>query len=62
MKRTILMIVGIAALGLTLIPSILVFSGAIPLETHYTLMLIGTVTWLVTAPFWVGGKQEAASE
>lgn len=56
------MIVGIAALGLTLIPSILVFSGAIPLETHYTLMLIGTVTWLVTAPFWVGGKQEAASE
>lgn len=56
------MIVGIAALGLTLIPSILVFSGVIPLETHYTLMLIGTITWLLTAPFWVGGKSENATE
>ena len=60
MKRTVLMIIGIAALGLTIIPSILVFAGAITLKTHYTLMFIGTVGWLATAPFWVGkGKVEA---
>jgi hypothetical protein len=57
MKRTILMIIGIVALGLTIIPSVLVFMGTIPLETHYTLMFIGTVLWLATAPFWVGGKE-----
>lgn len=45
----------ISYLGLlaTVVPSILVFSGAIELDTHKTLMWIGMVIWFVTTPFWL---------
>jgi len=46
---------GISYIGLllTVVPSILVFSGSIELDTHKTMMLIGMVIWFVAAPFWV---------
>lgn len=37
----------------TVVPSFLVFSGAIGLDTHKTFMWIGMVLWFVTAPFWL---------
>lgn len=40
-------------LGLTVVPAFLVFAGRLPWETHATLMLVGTVLWFVTAPFWM---------
>ena len=56
MKKTIFTILGFIGLGLTLIPSILVFTGKITPEWHKQLMLIGTVLWFVTAPGWLGKK------
>lgn len=61
MKYTILMLIGMIGLGLTLIPSILVFRGSISLETHRNLMFLGTIIWLVTAPFWVGKRAEESA-
>ena len=50
-------------LALTVGPSFLVFAGAIAWETHAALMLVGTVLWFATAPFWMNPadpEQEAA--
>ncbi|MHA6247381.1 hypothetical protein ACXYMU_05540 [Pontibacter sp. CAU 1760] len=51
--QLILKILSYLGLALTIVPSILVFSGAIELSFHKTLMLVGTLLWFVTAPFWL---------
>ncbi|MEJ2504054.1 MAG: hypothetical protein P8177_12220 [Gemmatimonadota bacterium] len=48
-----------AALAFTVVPSFLVFAGAIPWRTHAVWMLVGTLLWFATAPFWM---VEAADE
>ena len=50
MKKMILGILAISGLVLTLLPSILVFTGDISKSTHQQLMIIGFVLWFVTAP------------
>lgn len=40
-------------LGLTVIPSFFVFSGALAWDTHAALMAAGALLWFVTAPFWL---------
>ncbi len=40
-------------LGLTVVPSFFVFSGALTWSTHATLMAIGALLWFATAPFWL---------
>lgn len=52
MKLT-LKILSAVGLGLTIVPSILVFSGAISWHTHAGLMLAGMVVWFATAPGWM---------
>ncbi len=52
MKLT-LKILSAAGLGLTIVPSILVFSGVITWQTHASLMLAGMVVWFATAPGWM---------
>lgn len=37
----------------TVVPSILVFSGVIELQTHIILMVIGMVMWLLTSLIWL---------
>lgn len=46
---------GISYIGLlaTVVPSILVFSGVMELDTHKTIMWIGMVLWFVPALYWV---------
>ena len=56
MKATLKSLSYIGLLG-TFVPSILVFSGAILLETHKVIMIIGMVLWFVTAPFWMDRKR-----
>lgn len=51
--KTITKILSAVALGLTLLPSVFVFTGSIPWETHASLMFGGTVLWFITAPFWM---------
>ncbi len=43
-----------AALGLTIVPSFLVLSGAIQPDTNKWLMLAGFVLWFASAPTWIG--------
>jgi hypothetical protein len=51
--KILLKIISYAGLGLTLIPSILVFKGVIELRMHFLLMIAGLVLWFATAPFWM---------
>ena len=51
----------LSALGLALTvgPAFLVFAGRIPIELHYTLMLVGTIVWFLSAPFWMLKKKSS---
>ncbi len=52
--KVVLRIISVIGLLLTIIPSILVFTGTLEINQHKVLMLIGTVIWFSTAPFWLG--------
>ncbi len=49
----LLKLLSFVGLALTVGPAFLVFTGATSWETHATLMLVGTVLWFGTAPFWM---------
>ena len=49
-------ILSLIGLGLTVIPSFLVFAGVISLYENKELMFAGTVLWFITAPLWIGKK------
>lgn len=51
--KVLLIIMSIIGLGLTIIPSILVFMQDISLESHKQFMLIGMIMWFATAPLWI---------
>jgi hypothetical protein len=53
MNNIILKMISFIGLGLTIIPSILVFTGVISFDAHITLMIIGMLCWFLTAPFWI---------
>ncbi|MEJ2545259.1 MAG: hypothetical protein P8Y99_14420 [Calditrichaceae bacterium] len=59
MSRMILKIVSYIGLILTLIPSFLVFSKVIELDTNKYLMLFGTLLWFGCAPFWINKTKKA---
>ncbi len=52
--KKLLMAVSIIALGLTVIPAFMVWQGGLEWDTHAQLMLLGTILWFATAPFWMG--------
>ncbi len=51
--QVILKLLSFVGLGLTIIPSILVFMLLISHEMHTNLMGTGMILWFVTAPFWI---------
>ncbi len=51
--KNIFKIISYIGLGLTVIPAVLVYRGALTWETHATWMLIGTMLWFGTAPLWM---------
>lgn len=51
--KYLLIILSIIGLGLTIIPSFMVFTGALAFELNKILMAIGAVLWFLTAPFWI---------
>ncbi len=55
--RTVLKIISFIGLLLTIVPSFFVFANRLPIEMHYTLMLIGTFVWFLSAPFWMLEKK-----
>lgn len=51
--KSLIKIVSYIGLALTIVPSILVFTGNSTLESNKLLMLIGTVIWFISAPSWM---------
>jgi len=51
--KKLLMLISLISLGITIVPAFLVFLQKIPMEQNKTLMLIGTIGWFVTAPYWM---------
>lgn len=51
--KIVLILISVAGLGLTIVPSVLVFTQDIAMETHKQLMLVGMLLWFFTAPYWM---------
>lgn len=49
----ILKTISFIGLALTLFPAFFVLKGTLDDETYKMLILIGTVCWFATAPFWI---------
>ena len=56
MSKLILKIISFAGLLLTIIPSFMVFSQGMELDTNKYLMLLGTILWFGCTPFWMNRK------
>lgn len=54
--RSILKILSFSGLLMTIGPPLFFFNGVITIEENHLLMLIGTVIWFITAPFWINDK------
>jgi hypothetical protein len=57
--RTLTIIISFIGLAMTIIPSFLVLIGEINMDQNRTFMLIGTVLWFVSVPFWMNKKSAA---
>jgi hypothetical protein len=55
--RTLLIIISFIGLALTIIPSFLVLIGEATMDQNKTFMLIGTVLWFGSVPFWMNKKK-----
>jgi hypothetical protein len=55
----LLQLIAFAGLGLTLVPSFLVFTQIIAWSTYLTMMAAGTLLWFFTAPFGMKKSGEA---
>jgi hypothetical protein len=51
--KWILQVMSFIGLGLTVVPSFFVFAGTMTWDTHALLMLVGTILWFATSPFWM---------
>ncbi|MCI0496308.1 hypothetical protein L0Z72_14975 [candidate division KSB1 bacterium] len=58
--KTTLKLLSLAGLILTLLPSVLVFLKLIEFNSHLNLMILGTILWFGSAPFWM--KKESLNE
>ena len=54
--KTIFKLISLIGLVLTLLPSILVFNGTITLDNNKWLMMVGTILWFASVPFWMNKK------
>ncbi len=52
----ILKTLSLLSLIFTIVPAVLVFANIIELSTHKNFMLLGTVLWFETVPFWMDKK------
>jgi hypothetical protein len=60
--RALLKAGSIIGLGLTVLPSVLVFAGRLTWSTHAVLMAVGALLWFATAPFWMVTDESAHSQ
>jgi hypothetical protein len=57
--RTVAQIISWLALILTLVPSIVYLAGGLTLDAVKTWMLVGTIVWFVTVPFWMDRAEKS---
>jgi hypothetical protein len=53
--KTFLKAASFIGLALTIVPAFLVYHDTLTWDSHALLMLVGTVLWFLTAPFWMRG-------
>ncbi len=56
--KSVLKIISFISLFVTISPAFMAMAGVIDDETYKNWMLIGTIGWFMTAPFWIFGKNE----
>jgi high-affinity Fe2+/Pb2+ permease len=59
MKKTyhiIIQLISYLGLALSVVPGFLVFFGKMEFESYKIWILIGTILWFVSAPFWINKK------
>ncbi len=56
--KTLLKFVSLVGLLVTIVPSFLVFADIITLDTNKLLMILGTLLWFISVPFWMNKKTE----
>ncbi|WP_310391851.1 hypothetical protein [Hymenobacter sp.] len=59
MMKIALRVISFTGLALTALPAILMFNNKINFQQHLDYMLVGTLMWFLTAPFWVGKESKA---
>lgn len=59
--KKILMVVSFVSLGMTIVPAFMVFAQKMSMEQNKLLMLIGTIGWFATAPYWMKEEQSPVS-
>ena len=57
--RILLQIISAIALVMTVLPSLVYFSGNIELETVKWLMIVASIVWFAVTPFWMGKKKQS---
>ena len=57
--RLVLQIISWIALAMTVLPSIIYFSGNMELERVKWLLILATILWFVVTPFWMGKKKKS---
>jgi hypothetical protein len=55
--RTLTIIISFIGLAMTIIPSFLVLIGEASMDQNKNFMLIGTLLWFGTVPFWMNKKK-----
>lgn len=53
MNKTLWLIISFIGLGLTIIPSVLVFIGVLEMSMNKSLMAVGCLLWFAGAPQWM---------
>ena len=57
--RIALQIISAIALVMTVLPSLIYFSGNMELDRVKLLMIVATVLWFAVTPFWMGKKEQS---
>lgn len=58
--KSIASLISLIALSLTLLPSLLFYTGSLDLDQVKDLCLVGTIIWFVVTPFWLGRRETEA--
>ncbi len=60
--RRILQLISAVALVATILPAMLFLLGRVDLEQVKWLMLLATIVWFASTPFWMGRPTEVKDE